>query len=76
MSNPLMNIMQQSMGMQTADNGMMDMFSWIRQFAGLVGKRNPQQMVRNLMRQKGIPESELQEAMKQARQIAREMGMK
>ena len=72
MSNPLMNMMQQSMGMQPDNGGMM---SQIRQFARLVGSRNPQQMVRNLMRQKGIQESELQETMNQAKQIAREMGL-
>lgn len=76
MNNPLMNIMQQGISMQTAEDGMMGMFSKVREFAGLVGRRNPQQMVRNLMRQKGIPESELQEAIKQARQIAREMGIR
>ena len=72
--NPLMNMMQQGMGMQDGNAG--GMFSRIRQFAGLVGSRNPQQMVRALMQQRGIPETELQQAMQQARQIARDMGLK
>jgi hypothetical protein len=52
------------------------MMQQIRQFAGMIGNRNPEQMVRNMMRQKGIPESELRNAMQQAREIAGMMGMK
>ena len=73
MSNPLMGIM--GGGMPSRNNGPMGMMQQIRQFAGLIGNRNPEQMVRNLMRQKGIPESELRNAMRQAQDIARMMGV-
>ena len=73
MSNPLMGIM--GGGMPSRNNVPMGMMQQIRQFAGLIGNRNPEQMVRNLMRQKGIPESELRNAMRQAQDIARMMGV-
>lgn len=68
MNNPLMGIMG---GM-----GENSMFSKIKQFAGLMGNRNPKQMVMNLMKQKGIPSEELDEAIRQAQDIARTMGLK
>lgn len=82
--NPLMNMMKNTaggmmnggldpMGRQV---GMPGMFGKIRQFAALVGNRNPQQMVRTFMQQRGIPESALQEAMKEAQGIANEMGLR
>lgn len=74
MSNPLMGMM--GGGMQPGNNNPMGMIQQIRQFAGLIGNRNPQQMVRNLMKQKGIPESELRNAVQQAQEIARMMGAK
>ena len=81
--NPLMGIMKGAMGgMMGAMNpmgqgsGMAGMFGRIRQFAALVGNRNPQQMVRTLMQQRGIPESVLQETMKEAQSIANEMGLR
>ena len=55
---------------------MAGMFGQIRQFAALVGNRNPQQMVRTLMQQRGLPESVLQETMKEAQSIANEMGLR
>lgn len=70
MSNPLINMMG---GMARGSN---PMFGQIQQFAQMIGGRNPEQMVRNLMRQRGIPESELQNAMRQAQDIARQMGMR
>lgn len=83
--NPLMNMMKGAMG---AMDGMMDggmasrsgysqgTFGQIRQFAALVGRRNPQQMVRTYMQQNGIPESALQEAIQEAQSIANEMGLR
>lgn len=82
--NPLMNMMKGAAGgmMPSIPNpmgrqvGMPGMFGKIRQFAALVGNRNPQQMVRAYMQQRGIPESALQEAMKEAQDIANEMGLR
>lgn len=77
--NPLMNMMKGAMGgMNPMGHGSdkAGMFGQIRQFAALVGKRNPQQMVRTLMQQRGIPESALQEAMQEAQSIANEMGLR
>lgn len=68
--NPLINMM---MGGTSRSNPMLGQ---IQQFAQMVGNRNPEQMVRNLMRQRGIPESELQNAMRQAQDIARQMGIR
>lgn len=70
MSNPLINMM---MGGMMGNN---PMIGQIQQFARLVGSRNPEQMVRNLMRQRGIPESELQNVLRQAQDIARQMGVR
>ena len=63
-------------GAPSGKNGPAGIMQQIRQFAGMIGNRNPEQMVRNMMRQKGIPESELRNAMQQAQEIARMMGMK
>ena len=52
------------------------MFDQIRQFSALIGNRNPQQMVMNLMKQRGIPMEQLNATMQEARTIARQMGMK
>lgn len=77
MSNPLMNMIGGMGGMPgMGGNPMMNKFRQIRQFAGLVGNRNPEQMVRTLMKQQGIPESALQSVMQEAQQIAREMGVR
>ena len=70
MKNPLMGMMGGGMG------GQMSMFQQIRRFAGLIGNRNPEQMARNYMKQNGIPESELQNVMQEAQEIARMMGMR
>lgn len=72
MSNPLRTIMPQQM-MQGGGN---PMFAQIRQFAGLIGNRNPQQMVMNLAKQRGIDDQQLQQMMQEAQQIAQQMGMK
>ena len=80
--NPVINMMKSAMGSSMGDmmgGGTPDisgMFGRIRQFAALVGNRNPQQMVRTLMQQKGIPESALQEVMREAQNIANEMGLR
>lgn len=73
MSNPLIGMMMGNMGGMGRSNPMLGQ---IQQFASLIGSRNPEQMVRNLMRQRGIPESELQNAMRQAQDIARQMGIR
>jgi hypothetical protein len=68
MNNPLMGMMGGMGGNPT--------FGKIREFASLVGKRDPRQMVLNLMKQKGISGEELDEAVKQAQEIARMMGLR
>lgn len=74
MKNPLMGMMGAVGGM--GGGNMMGMLGQIRKFAGMIGSRNPEQMARNYMKQNGIPESELQNVMQQAQEIARMMGMK
>lgn len=76
MSNPLMNMMGRLGNMPAMGGGPINKFQQIRQFGRLIGNRNPEQMVRTLMQQQGIPESELQAAMQEAQQIAREMGVR
>lgn len=73
MKNPLMGMMSAMGGM---NSGPIGMFQQIRQFAGLIGSRNPEQMARNYMKMNNIPESELQNVMRQAQEIARQMGMR
>ena len=70
--NPLINMMSQSMG----NNAGMGMFQQIRHFAGMIGNRDPEQMVRTLMQQRGISESQLQDMKRQAADIAKQMGIK
>lgn len=72
MSNPLKTMMPQQM-MQGGGN---PMFDQIRQFAGLIGNRNPQQMAMNLARQRGIGDQQIQQLYQEAEQIARQMGGK
>ena len=72
MSNPLKNMMPQQM-MRGGGN---PMFAQIRQFAGLIGNRNPQQMALNLAKQKGIDDQQVQQLYQQAQDIARQMGGK
>lgn len=73
MKNPLMGMMGSMSGM---NSGPIGMFQQIRKFAGLIGSRNPEQMARNYMKMNNIPESELQNVMRQAQDIARQMGMR
>ena len=47
----------------------------IKQFAGILRGRNPQQLVQNYMRQNGISQQQLDETMRQAQEIAQMMGM-
>ena len=70
MSNPLKNMMPQQM---TQGN---PMFAQIRQFAGLIGSRNPPQMAMTLARQRGVNDHQLQQLMQEARQITQQMGMR
>lgn len=51
------------------------MFGHIRQFARMIGSRDPQKMVMALMRQRGIPVEQLNAAMEEARGIAQQMGI-
>lgn len=69
MSNPLKNMMPQQ---NQAGN---PMFAQIRQFAGLIGNRNPQQMALNLARQRGITQEQMDQLMQQAQEIGRQMGL-
>lgn len=77
MSNPLMDMMGNAKGRLPMGGGnlMTNKYQQIRQFARLVGNRNPEQMVRTLVQQQGIPEDVLQSAMQEAKQIAQEMRM-
>lgn len=78
MSNPLMDMMSNAKGrlpMGGSGNPMINKYQQIRQFARLVGNRNPEQMVRTLVQQQGIPEDVLRSAMQEAKQIAQEMRM-
>ena len=68
MSNPLKQLTPQQ-------GGGNPMFSRIRQFAGMIGNRNPKQMAMNLAKQRGIGDAQMQQLMQEAQQIARQMGM-
>lgn len=70
MSNPL-----KQMTPQAQQSGGNPMFSQIRQFAGMIGNRNPKQMAMNLAKQRGIGDAQMQQLMQEAQQIARQMGM-
>lgn len=61
---------------QTTQGGGNPMFAQIRQFAGMIGNRNPQQMALNLARQRGIGDQQIQQMYQEAEQIARQMGGK
>ena len=71
MSNPLKSMMPQQM-MQGGGN---PIFGQIRQFAGMIGNRNPKQMAMILAKQRGIGDAQMQQLMQEAQQIARQMGM-
>ena len=71
MSNPLKSMMPQQM-MQGGGN---PIFGQIRQFAGLIGNKDPKQMALNLAKQRGIGDAQMQQLMLEAQQIARQMGM-
>lgn len=68
MSNPLKSMMPQQSGGNP-------IFGQIRQFAGMIGNRNPKQMAMNLAKQRGIGDAQMQQLMQEAQQIARQMGM-
>ena len=72
MSNPLKQMTQPQ---QTMQNGGNPMFARIRQFAGLVGNRDPKQMAINLARQKGITDEQMNQLMQEAEDIKRQMGL-
>lgn len=71
MSNPLKQIAPQAQ-----PSGGNPMFAQIRQFAGLIGNRNPRQMAMNLARQRGLSDEQLNDLMQQAEEIQRQMGLK
>lgn len=70
MSNPLKSMMPQAQ-----PSGSNPMFNQIRQFAGLIGNRNPKQMALNLAKQRGLSDEQLNELMQQAQEIQRQMGL-
>lgn len=70
MSNPL----KQMSGMQPAGGGN-PMFAQIKQFAALIGNRDPKQMAMNLARQRGLTDEQLNQMMLQAQEIQRQMGL-
>lgn len=72
MSNPLKQMTQPQQPMQSEGN---PMFARIRQFAGLVGNRDPKQMAMNLARQKGITDEQMNQLMQQAEEIKQQMGL-
>lgn len=69
MSNPL----KQMSGMQPAGGN--PMFAQIKQFAALIGNRDPKQMAMNLARQRGLTDEQLNQMMLQAQEIQRQMGL-
>ena len=55
----------------------MQMMAQLKQFAGLVrGRGDPQKMVMAYMQQHGIPQEQLQQTIKQAKEIGRMLGLK
>lgn len=72
MSNPLKQMTQPQQPMQNGGN---PMFARIRQFAGLVGNRDPKQMALNLARQRGLTDEQMNELMQQAEEIKQQMGL-
>lgn len=56
-------------------NNRAGMIGSIKQFAGMLRGRNPQHLVQNYMRQNGISQQQLDEAMREAQEIAQMMGM-
>ena len=72
MSNPLKQMTQPAAAPAQSGN---PMFARIRQFAGLVGNRDPKQMAINLARQKGITDEQMNQLMQEAEDIKRQMGL-
>lgn len=70
MSNPLKQMMPQAQ-----PGGGNPMFNQIKQFAGLIGNRNPKQMALNLAKQRGLTDEQLNQLMQQAEEIQRQMGL-
>ena len=70
MSNPL-----KQMTPQAQPSGGNPMFNQIKQFAGLIGNRNPKQMALNLAKQRGLTDEQLNQLMQQAEEIQRQMGL-
>lgn len=55
----------------------MQMMAQLQQFAGLLrGRGDPQKMVMAYMQQHGIPQEQLQQTIKQAKEIGRMLGLK
>ena len=55
---------------QAGGNNPMQMIQQIKQFAGAMKGKNPQQMVMNLMKQRGITNDQFQQVAAQAKEIA------
>ena len=63
--------------MQPTQSNPMQMMAQLQQFAGLVrGRGDPQKMVMAYMQQHGIPQEQLQQTIKQAKEIGRMLGLK
>ena len=63
--------------MQPTQSNPMQMMVQLQQFAGLVrGRGDPQKMVMAYMQQHGIPQEQLQQTIKQAKEIGRMLGLK
>lgn len=71
MSNPLKQMTQPAAPAQGGN----PMFARIRQFAGLVGNRDPKQMALNLARQRGLTDEQMNQLMQEAEDIKRQMGL-
>lgn len=70
MSNPL-----KQMAPQAPVQGGNPLFGRIRQFAGLIGNRDPKQMALNLAKQRGMTDEQLNELMQEAENIKKQMGL-
>ena len=62
---------------QPTQSNPMQMMAQLQRFAGLVrGRGDPQKMVMAYMQQHGIPQEQLQQTIKQAKEIGRMLGLK
>lgn len=62
--------------LQRPVNNRFAMLSNLKQFAGMIrGRGDPQQLVRNYMQQNGLGQQQLEQAMREAQEIAQLMGL-